>query len=148
MTFNRNFIKYWLPVVFWMAIIYWMSTETFSSENTFSWLEMVLGLLIPKISSQELSLIHVVIRKAGHVIEYFVLGLLLFRTFRGNSISLWKWRWSFFAVMALALWAAGDEFHQSFVSTRTASVVDVGIDTAGGILAQFVAALWHRCRKK
>jgi VanZ family protein len=148
MTFNRNFIKYWLPVVFWMAIIYWMSTETFSSENTFSWLEMVLGLLIPKISSQELSLIHVVIRKAAHVVEYFVLGLLLFRTFRGNSPLPWKWRWSFFAVIAVALWAAGDEFHQSFVSTRTASAVDVGIDTAGGILAQFVAALWHRCRKK
>jgi len=109
---------------------------------------MVVGLLIPKISSQELSLIHVVIRKAGHVIEYFVLGLLLFRTFRGNSISLWNWRWSFFAVIAVALWAAGDEFHQSFVSTRTASAVDVGIDTAGGILAQFVAALWHRFRKK
>ena len=148
MTFNRNFIKYWLPVVFWMAFIFWMSTETFSSENTFSWLEMVLGFLIPKISSQELSLIHVVIRKAGHVIEYFVLGLLLFRTFRGNSISLWNWRWSFFAVIAVALWAAGDEFHQSFVSSRTASVVDVGIDTVGGILAQVVAALWHCFRKK
>ena len=109
---------------------------------------MVLGLLIPKISSQELNLIHVVIRKAAHVVEYFVLGLLLFRTFRGNSPSPWKWRWSFFAVIAVALWAAGDEFHQSFVSTRTASAVDVGIDTAGGILAQFIAALWHRCRKK
>jgi VanZ family protein len=148
MTFNRDLIKYWLPAMFWMAFIFWMSTETFSSENTFSWLEMVLGLLIPKISSQELGLIHIVMRKAGHVTEYFILGLLLFRSFRGSSVSSWNWRWSFLAVVGVVLWAASDEFHQSFVLTRTASAVDVGIDTAAGILAQFVGALWHRYRKK
>ena len=131
-----------------MVFIFWMSTETFSSENTFSWLEMILGLLLPKISSQELSLIHAVIRKVGHVIEYFILGLLLFRGFRGDSTSPWNWRRSFLAIMVVVLWAASDELHQSFVFTRTASAVDVGIDTAAGILAQFVGALWHRYRKK
>jgi len=148
MTFNRNFIKYWLPVVFWMAFIFWMSTETFSSENTFSWMEMVLGLLLPKISSQELGLIHAVIRKVGHVTEYFILGLLLFRSFRGSSISSWNWQRSFLAIMVVVLWAASDEFHQSFVLTRTASAVDVGIDTAAGTFAQLVGAFWHRYRGK
>jgi VanZ family protein len=148
MNFKRNFAKYWLPVLLWMCFIFWMSTETFSSLNTFSWIEMLLRFLVPKISSQEMIFMHVLIRKAAHVFEYFVLGLLLFRTFRGNSTLLWNWRWSFFAVVGVVLWAAGDEFHQYFVSTRTASLVDVGIDTAGGILAQFVAALWHLCRNK
>ena len=109
---------------------------------------MVLRFLAPKISAQEMVFIHVLIRKAAHVTEYLILGLLLFRMFRGNSTLSWNWRWSFFAVIGVAIWAAGDEFHQSFVSTRTASAVDVAIDTAGGILAQFVAALWHRYRKK
>ena len=148
MTFNRNLIKYWLPVVFWMVFIFWMSTETFSSENTLSWIEMLLGFLTPKISSQELGLIHAVMRKAGHIVEYFVLGLLLLRGFRGGSVSSWNWRWSFFAVMLVIPWAAIDEFHQSLALTRTASAVDVGIDIAGGILAQFVGALWHRYRRK
>ena len=148
MIFNRNFIKYWLPVILWLCFIFWMSTETFSAENTFSWMEMVLGVLFPKISSQEMIFIHVLIRKAAHVTEYFVLGLLLFRTFRGDSVSSWSWRWSFFALIVVVVWAAGDEFHQSFVPTRTASAVDVAIDTAGGILAQCVAFLWHRGRKK
>ena len=109
---------------------------------------MLLRFLAPKISAQKMVFAHVLIRKAAHVTEYFVLGLLLFRTFRGNSTLLWNWRWSFFAVIGVALWAASDEFHQSFVPTRTASALDAGIDTAGGILAQFVAALWHRYRKK
>jgi VanZ family protein len=148
MTFNRNFVKYWLPVIFWMCFIFWMSTETFSSQNTFSLVETVLRFLVPKISSQEMGLIHAFIRKSGHVIEYFILGLLLFRAFRGSSIVSWNWRWSFLAVIVVVLWAASDEFHQSFVPTRSASAVDVGIDTAGGILSQFVSALWHRYRKK
>jgi len=46
------------------------------------------------------------------------------------------------------LWAATDEFHQSLVPTRTASFMDVGIDTAGGILALFVIGWCHRHRKK
>ncbi len=125
-----------------------MSTETFSSRNTFSWIETLLRFLVPKISSQEMGLIHAFIRKAGHVIEYFILGLLLFRAFRGDLTGSWSWRWSFFAVIVVVLWAATDEFHQSFVPTRMASAVDVGIDTAGGILAQFVSVLWHTYRKK
>ena len=144
---NRNMIKYWLPVVFWMAFIFWMSTETFSSENTASWLELLLGLFIPKISPPEFDLIHTVMRKAGHVMEYFVLGFLLFRSFRGKSTSSWNWRWSFFVIMVVGLWAIIDELHQSFVLTRTASAADVGIDTAGGILGQCVGAIWYRYRR-
>ena len=148
MIFNRNLTKYWLPVILWMCFIFWMSTDTFSSQNTFSWIEMLLRFLALKIPSHKMVFIHVLIRKAGHVTEYFVLGLLLFRTFRGGSTSSWSWRWPLLAVIIVVLWAASDEFHQSFVSSRTASAVDVAIDTAGGILAQFIAFLWHRGRKK
>jgi len=125
-----------------------MSTEAFSSQNTFSLVEAILGFLFPKFSSHEVGLIHAMIRKAGHLIEYFILGFLLFRAFCGGSTASWKWRWSLFAIIGVVLSAVSDEWHQSFVPTRAASVVDVGIDTAGGILAQFVGALWHRCTRK
>ncbi|HXX34855.1 MAG TPA: VanZ family protein [Thermodesulfobacteriota bacterium] len=148
MILNRRFIKYWFPVILWMCFIFWMSTETFSSESTFSWTEILMRFLLPKISSQEVLFINAFIRKAAHVTEYFVLGLLMFRAFRGRSVSSWKWRWSFFALIVVVLWATGDELHQSFVPNRTASAVDVAIDTAGGILAQCLAFLWHRGWKK
>jgi VanZ family protein len=90
MTFNRNFIRYWLPVIFWMCFIFWMSTETFSSENTFSWIETVLRFLVPEISHQDMGLIHALIRKAAHVIEYFILGLLLFQAFNSGSTGGWN----------------------------------------------------------
>jgi VanZ family protein len=144
----RKFIKYWLPIIFLMCFISWMSTETFSAENTSSVVEAVVTFLVPAISSQELNLVHALIRKAAHVTEYFIMGLLLFRAFRGDSNVPWKWRWASFALIVVILWAATDEFHQSFVPTRAASAVDIGIDTAGGMLAQLVSALWHRYRIK
>jgi VanZ family protein len=131
-----------------MGCIFWMSTETFSSQNTFSLVERVLRFLFSEISSQEMSLIHALIRKSGHFIEYFILSLLLFRAFRGRSIGSWNWRWPLFAIILVVLWAASDEFHQSFVPTRTASVVDLLVDTAGGASGQFVSVLWHRYTKK
>lgn len=87
------------------------------------------------------------IRKFAHVVEYFILGLLLFRAYRTNSSQIWSAKWTIGAIIAVALCAIGDELHQSFVPSRTASIVDVGIDTAGGILSQIAVMLqckiWH-----
>jgi hypothetical protein len=44
--------------------------------------------------------------------------------------------------LAVMLFAAGDEFHQSFISSRTPSVVDAGIDALGGFLATCTIILW------
>jgi VanZ family protein len=88
------------------------------------------------------------IRKFAHLTEYFILGLLLFRFFRNDSNDLKMLRWMISAMIVLALYAAGDEFHQSFVPTRTASIVDIGIDISGGLLAQLVSGFgllyWQR----
>lgn len=148
MTFHRSFVKYWGPVILWMSFIYWMSSETFSSQNTGSVLGPILRLLVPQISPQGVDLTHAFIRKAGHMTEYFILSLLSFRAFRGNSASSWNCRWSFSALIIVVLWAGLDEFHQSFVPARTASAVDVGIDAAGGSLAQLMTFFEHRLRKR
>jgi VanZ family protein len=141
---HRVFVKYWLPAMLWVSFIFWMSTATFAASNTSRIIEPMLRFLMPHISETEVQLIHGVIRKLAHLTEYFILGLFLFRAFRGDSANLKTWRWAFYALLAVVLFAAGDEFHQSFEATRTASVVDVGIDTAGGFLAQCAAMLWRR----
>jgi len=137
-------VKRWLPVVVWLALVFFMSTGTFSSENTFSVVRPILAFLFPGLSFDQVTMIHGIIRKGAHVFEYFVLGLLLLRAFRARAFGEWKWRSSLLAVLGVALYALGDEFHQSFVPTRTASMMDVGIDTTGGVLAQIVCAFWYR----
>jgi VanZ family protein len=143
----KQIFKYWSPVILWMGFIFWMSTGTFSSENTASVIEPLFLFLFPWISPQQIDVIHGMIRKGGHVGEYFILGLLLFRAFRADSTESRMRRWTSFAFFVVLLYAASDEFHQSFVATRTASLLDIAIDAVGGVLAQGVSALRHRQKR-
>lgn len=140
MSSIRNF-KYWIPVLLWMSFIFWMSTGTFSAQNTSLVIEPILRFLMPSISQESVDMIQVAVRKLGHVTEYFILGILLFRAFRGGSKELRSLRWALVSSIVVLLYAVSDEFHQSFIAARTASLVDVGIDTLGGILAQGVYIL-------
>ncbi len=135
--------RHWAPVAIWLCFIFLMSTGTFSAENTFSVVGAVLGFLFPGLSTDTIAFVHMMVRKGAHVTEYFVLSLLLFRALKTPGGG-WRWRYALCAMVGVALWALGDEFHQSFVPTRTASLTDVGIDTTGGMLGQFVVAAWHR----
>ena len=119
-----------------MGVIYWMSTAMFSSEHTSQIIVPLLVFLFPGLTPNQVDMIHGLIRKAGHVSEYFLLGILFFHAFRGNSLQKWRIRWIIYSIIGVVFYAASDEFHQTFVSSRTASLVDVGIDSAGGILSQ------------
>jgi VanZ family protein len=147
MTLGK-FLKYWLPVILCVAFIYWMSTGMFSAHNTYFVLEPIIRFFFPSISHRRLVMIHNLVRKAAHITEYFAIGLLLFRAFRSGSLQRRYLRWAVLSIMLVVLLAAGDEYHQSSVITRTASLTDVGIDTMGGVLAQCASVLWNYRRKK
>jgi len=144
----RNFFKYWFPVILCAGFIYWMSTGLFASHNTYFVIEPILRFFFPSISHRRVVMIHNLIRKAAHISEYFAIGLLLFRAFRSGSMERRYLRWALSSVVVIVILALSDEYHQSGVPTRTASFVDVGIDTIGGFLAQCAAILSHYLRKK
>ncbi len=71
--------------------------------------------------------------KPLHLIEYSVLGALLYRCLgEFNLESL------FFASFIACLYGIIDEFHQSFVPGRDASMVDLLFDSAGGLLGAWM----------
>ena len=73
--------------------------------------------------------IHFITRKFAHFTEYAILGLLAARAF-------WSWeRWFLISVALVVVYALVDEYHQSYVPSRTASVFDSLIDIAGGLTA-------------
>jgi len=119
-----------------MGVIFWMSTGMFSSDQTSRIIVPVLNFLFPGLAPHQLEMIHGLLRKAGHVAEYFLLGILFFRAFRGNTIQIWRLRWTIYAMIGVVFYAMSDECHQAFVSSRTGSLVDIGVDSAGGILSQ------------
>ncbi len=137
----RTIVKYWLPVLLWMGFIFWMSTGMFSAQNTFDFFHRLLRSVDPAISNSMVRLINNSLRKAGHVTEFFISGMLVFRGFRAGSNQPRMLRWAMFSIVFIVLFAASDEYHQSFVASRTASVLDVCIDTGGGVLAIFYSML-------
>ncbi len=139
--------KYWLPVILAMVFIYWMSTDLFSAKNTSRIIEPIIRFLAPHLSRKEILKIHGVIRKCAHVTEYLVFGILLFRAFRAGSQERHWLRWGLSSLAVVMLYSASDELHQVFVLSRTGSLADVGIDTAGGLLAQCVSIAWYGRRR-
>ena len=75
----------------------------------------------------------VALRKLAHVTEYLVLTLLLVRALRRSGVVAAVP----VACLTALLFAASDEWHQSFVPTRTATPRDVVIDGIGIALAAF-----------
>jgi VanZ family protein len=129
---RADWLGRWLPVVLWAMVISLLSTDMFSGEHTSSLLLPILETVLPGASPETQMTVHAGIRKLAHVTEYAILAMLVLRALErpGRSVAL-----LFLTTMAIcASYAALDEFHQTFVPSRTASPVDAGIDTFGAAL--------------
>lgn len=108
MTLFKKISKHWLPVFFWAGVIFYLSNQ----PDLKSGLEYDFYL-----------------RKAAHVLEYFILTFLLHRAFKSHGMENKK-AMAFSAVIAF-LYAASDEWHQIFVFEREGKISDVTIDGFG-----------------
>ena len=102
--------------------------------------------LLPQASDATLRTLHFIARKAGHFTEYAILALLAARAFRTSSRELLRSRWFWTSLLLVIAYSLTDEFHQSFVPSRTASIYDSMIDGLGGLTALALLAL--RMRRK
>lgn len=143
--------KHWLPVILWMGFIFMMSTDLGSGEHTSRIIGPLLHWVAPDISPEAVNLVHHLVRKGAHLTEYAILALLVLRA---ASISLRARETGHYcraagvALLIAAAYAATDEFHQSFVASRGASVYDVMIDASGAFAALAVASLWRKLRSR
>ncbi len=139
-------VKNWLPVVLWIGCIFSLSTGSFSAEKTSRIIEPLIRFFVPQITAHEIETVHFLIRKAAHMTEYCIASLLLFHSFRNTKQFQKHWRWAFYSVVIVICIATMDEFLQSFVASRTSSVVDVGIDIVGGMLGLAMSITLYRLR--
>jgi VanZ family protein len=141
-----HFLKYWLPPLLMMALIFLISTDLGSAAHTSSIIEPVLRYLFPKISEETIDQVHHIFRKGGHLTGYAILGILWWRALMHRLSARASRSPGGNAAVALiisAAYAASDEYHQSFIPTRTASVHDVMIDTCGALVGLALALMWY-----
>ncbi|MDO8559536.1 MAG: VanZ family protein [bacterium] len=105
--FRRSF--YYLALGAWIVVIFWFSSQPDLSSGLETWKDLVL-------------------RKAAHLAEYFVLAFLWIRSrapARSSAVS---------ALVFAGAVAAADEWYQTTVRGRSGRIADVGVDVAGAAL--------------
>ena len=133
----------WVYVLMWGAFIFVMSTAFFSDAHTSTILTPIFHWLWPHADEATIRNLNYLTRKAAHLTEYFIFGLLLLGAVRGSRRG-WSFRWAVASLLIAAAYSAADEFHQVFVPGRNASPWDSLLDTTGAAAAMLVSWLFFR----
>ena len=144
-----RFVTHYLPLIAWLVFISYASSDNFNAGNTSRIIGPLILWLFPNTSPDTLASVHFITRKIAHFTEYAILGFLAARAFRTSPQPAIKQRWFWICVVLVVLYALMDEYHQSYVPSRTASIFDSLIDMAGGLTALIIvrkrtAANTHR----
>ena len=94
---------------------------------------------------------HMLLRKTGHFVGYFILSVLFFRSWRATFPRLstrWCSQWATVALFSTALVASLDEWHQTFLPSRTGTVRDVLLDSSAALVAQIVVFVIVKIRTR
>jgi len=144
---RRDILKAWIAAILWLIVIAIESSALLSAHNTSRILYPILHFLFG-LDWERFAIWHFYIRKGGHVVGYAILSILLFRAWRATlpamSNTRWTLRWATIAVLGTALVASLDEWHQSFIPSRTGRWQDVVLDTIAGLGAQILVLLWWK----
>ena len=107
----------WLPAMLMMLIIFMFSAQPSSNLPNFEWADRI-------------------VKKGSHMVGYALLALSYWRAFQFEQ------RKRGFAWFLAILYAITDEFHQSFVPGRNASMWDVVIfDNLGTLISLWLFAI-------
>ncbi len=153
----------WIPAIIVMVIIFVFSSKPADSSNESSL--TIAGQLLSAYENtvqvqfdegqrdEILEIMNFFVRKGSHFCEYALLAVTLALHFYFHGLRERLGRLFFLPVALSAIYAATDEFHQTFVPGRSGQLQDVLIDTTGaaaGMLFFFLVLRiyhFHRNRK-
>jgi VanZ family protein len=146
---TKTFQRIWRygPLLLWLVLISFASSSEFSALNTSQIFRPLILWIFPNLSEERVAAIHFLTRKLAHFSEYAVLGILSARAFASSANDFVRRHWFQVALVLLVCYALLDEFHQSFVPSRTASIYDSAIDVAGGLTALLIFRAWQNRRQ-
>jgi VanZ family protein len=133
-----------------MCLIFAASGDAMSSQHSSRIIEPILRWLFPRMPDATVHLLVFLIRKCAHLAEYAVLGLLCWRALRKpvrEDPRSWSWPAARLAFELVLLYAASDEWHQTFVPNREGRIHDVLIDASGAAAGLFLLWILGRWRK-
>ncbi|MGM9877840.1 MAG: VanZ family protein [Bacilli bacterium] len=126
-------------IILWMGIIFIFSFKTGSESTKQSdgFISITIGNIVnifnKNLTNEEkekiIDIVEVPIRKLAHIIEYFILTILVSLFVNSYKISIKNVVYITFVICIL--YSCSDEIHQLFVSDRSGQITDVLIDSIG-----------------
>lgn len=136
-----KFFKVWYPSILMMILIFIMSSFAANESDQQSGLIVnALTFAFPELKN--VSFLVNIVRKTAHFLEYAIFGFFTARAFKLSKKS------PFFAVLLCGIYAATDEFHQTFIPGRSGEVADVLLDTAGATFGAFIYWFFTKKQRK
>ena len=140
---QKHLLKTWIAALLWLGLIAGESSNLLSAEHTGQFLYPLLRLLFG-VDAAHFPAWHFFIRKTGHFVGYFTLSWLLFRAWRDtfpDPGKNWSIQWARISFFMAALVACLDEWHQSYLPSRTGNLHDVLLDSTAALIAQIILFL-------
>ena len=118
-------IFYWLPVILYCLLIFIQSSYPATDS-------------LPTFPHAD---------KLVHAAGYALLGFLFYRAYGKTGLRRQTFRLLIVSGLSAMLYGISDEIHQSFVPSRTADIIDMIADAAGGFMGAAAAwMVWRRGR--
>jgi VanZ family protein len=140
----------------WMALIYIKSNEPYQAQDIRPYLTAwfpasSINNWLPHLEfyysgqlitwKEPYSMLEFFFRKSAHVMEYALLTGLWFINLLFTKLR----KYSFFiSPVMVVLYAASDEWHQSFIAGRTGHAIDVSVDSIGMLIFMLIWLFWSR----
>ncbi|MBZ5704537.1 MAG: VanZ family protein [Acidobacteriia bacterium] len=138
---RQQLLKTWIAAILWLILIAFESTDWLSAANT-SRILYPLFHFLTGVDPIRFVIWDYYIRKVGHFVGYFALSYLLFRAWRATlpvpDMPRWSSQWARISFFMTALVACLDEWHQTYLASRTGTLNDVALDTSAALVAQVV----------
>jgi VanZ family protein len=138
---QKQLLKTWTAATLWLGLIAIESTNLLSADNTSRILYPIFH-FFTGVDAVRFVVWDYWIRKVGHFVGYFGLSLLLFAAWRATlrlpQMPRWALRWAIVAFFMSVFVAALDEWHQTYLISRTGSLHDVLLDSTGILIAQML----------
>lgn len=119
---RKKYLWFIVAILYCVAIFVTTASPSSTGGSTQFLIEKLL-----RLSENQAQVLNVLFRKTVHLTAFGFLAFLFYNSFEKSRF--------FKAWILTTIYAAIDEWHQAFIPERTGSIIDVGIDSIGALLA-------------
>lgn len=128
-----------LFIIIWLLVIFLFSNQDGSTSTS-----LTNGILEKYLFFVDSDIFFMIIRKMAHIIEYFILGILVLNFINEFKVD----KKIVISILICFILASFDEFHQLFIPDRTGRLLDVFIDMIGASLGILILSLIKNHKKQ